>query len=408
MTIKSLYPTVLPSLNLDFANLKKLDPRVTYTRASTGTFVNENGLVATAASGAARFDHDPATGKCLGLLVEEARTNLFLQSNEFGTTWTNTNSSETSLSGTAPDGTNTAWELKDTSDASSVVHALNQSIDFISGTTYTASCWMKAGVLSEGGFTFPLAAFTFNLSARVSLSTGAVIAVSSGVTATTQQFPNGWWRVSATATATATASASMQVRIMNGGVAYIGTGTGTILIWGAQLEAGAFPTSYIPTVASTVTRAADVASMTGTNFSSWNNPTTGTFVSNFRAQTPATFSINGAGGSSDRLIFIEDSGVRIRQQLCTAGPVVYDQTPTTVYSKTAANEFAFALASGSQASALNGTVGGAGTATSIFTPTSMQIGRETAFGNYLNGSLARLAYYPVRLPDAQLQALTAT
>ena len=192
---------------------------------------------------APRFDHS----------ITSTTTNLLLQSNGFDTTWTNTNSSETSLSGTAPDGTNTAWELKDTSDVSSVVHALNQSVSFISGTAYTVSCWMKAGVLTEGGFTFPAGAFTSNISARVSLSTGVVITTSAGVTASTQQFSNGWWRVSATATATATASAAMQIRIMNGGFAYIGTGTGTILIYGAQLETGSTATPYVPTTTAAAT-----------------------------------------------------------------------------------------------------------------------------------------------------------
>ena len=196
-----------------------------------------------AINSAPRFDHS----------ITSTTTNLLLQSNGFDTTWTNTNSSETSLSGTAPDGTNTAWELKDTSDVSSVVHALNQSVSFISGTAYTVSCWMKAGVLTEGGFTFPAGAFTSNISARVSLSTGVVITTSAGVTASTQQFSNGWWRVSATATATATASAAMQIRIMNGGFAYIGTGTGTILIYGAQLETGSTATPYVPTTTAAAT-----------------------------------------------------------------------------------------------------------------------------------------------------------
>jgi hypothetical protein len=70
MTIKALYPTVRPTLNLDFAKTKTLDPRVTFTRASTATFVGANGLIQTAASGAARFDHNPTTGESLGLLVE--------------------------------------------------------------------------------------------------------------------------------------------------------------------------------------------------------------------------------------------------------------------------------------------------------------------------------------------------
>ena len=83
MTIKALYPTVRPTLNLDFAKTKVLDPRITYTRASTATFVGSNGLIQTAASGAARFDHNPTTGESLGLLVEEARTNRVTYSEQF-------------------------------------------------------------------------------------------------------------------------------------------------------------------------------------------------------------------------------------------------------------------------------------------------------------------------------------
>ena len=119
MTVKALYPTVLPSLNLDFANSKKLDPRVTFTRASVGTFVNENGLVATAASGAARFDHDTVTGKCLGLLVEEARTNLIKSSNNFiFNDWHFTQCQMTPNAMAAPDGTQTAALIQQTNGTS--------------------------------------------------------------------------------------------------------------------------------------------------------------------------------------------------------------------------------------------------------------------------------------------------
>jgi hypothetical protein len=414
MTVKALYPTVLPSLNLDFANSKKLDPRVTFSRASVGTFVNENGLVATAASGVPRFDHDPVTGKCLGLLVEEARTNLLLQSNGFDTTWTNTNSSETSLSGTAPDGTNTAWELKDTSDASSVVHALNQTISFISGTAYTVSCWMKAGVLTEGGFTFPAAAFTFNLSVRVSLSTGAVITTSAGITATTQQFPNGWWRVSATATATATASASMQVRIMNGGVAYIGTGTGTILIWGAQIEAGAFATSYIPTTSATVTRAADVASITGSNFSSFYNQTEGTlFADSVQANiTPVSRIVSASDNTTSNRIGLtraSASSGNINLTVTNAGTA---QIAGVLLGSSLVAGTSNKVAAGYKAADFAGSVNGLvsvtqGTGTVPGSLTQLTIGNgDVLSNNPMNGTIKRLTYWPTRLANTTLQQIT--
>jgi hypothetical protein len=69
------FPSVRPTLDLDFANSKTLDPRIEFTRASGGSYVGADGLIKYAGVNEARFDHDPVTGESLGLLVEEARTN---------------------------------------------------------------------------------------------------------------------------------------------------------------------------------------------------------------------------------------------------------------------------------------------------------------------------------------------
>ena len=69
------YPTIEPSLKLDFANARALDPRITFTRASVATYVGKDGLIKTAGVNEPRFDHDRATGESLGLLIEEQRTN---------------------------------------------------------------------------------------------------------------------------------------------------------------------------------------------------------------------------------------------------------------------------------------------------------------------------------------------
>jgi hypothetical protein len=65
------FPNVLPTLDLDFANSKTLDPRIDFTRASGGSYVGADGLIKYAGVNEARFDHDPVTGESLGLLVEE-------------------------------------------------------------------------------------------------------------------------------------------------------------------------------------------------------------------------------------------------------------------------------------------------------------------------------------------------
>ena len=70
------YPTIRPTLDLNFAATKTLDRRITFTRDSVGTFTDENGMVKYASNNVPRFDHDPTTGESLGLLIEESRTNI--------------------------------------------------------------------------------------------------------------------------------------------------------------------------------------------------------------------------------------------------------------------------------------------------------------------------------------------
>ena len=105
----------VPSLDLRFADTKSLadavtgQSLVTFTRASTGTYVGSDGLIKTAAVNEARFDHNPSTGESLGLLVEEARTNLLTYSEQFdNAAWVKSNSTVTANAGAAPNGTATA------------------------------------------------------------------------------------------------------------------------------------------------------------------------------------------------------------------------------------------------------------------------------------------------------------
>jgi len=396
-------------LDLRFALQKTLDSRITFTRASTGTYVGADGLVKTATTNEARFDHNPTTGESLGLLVEEARTNLALQSNQFNTTWTNADTSETSAAGIAPDGTNTAWELKDSLDITPTIHGLLQTVSFVSGTSYTFTCWMKAGTLTQGGFAFPAAAFTTGLSCRVDLSTGSIIASSSGLSTSTTVYANGWVRVISVATATASVASSITIRILNNANSYIGTGTGTILIWGAQLEAGAFATSYIPTTTATVTRAADVASITGTNFSSWYNQTEGTVFGQFlrtastNTQQGRVFSFND-GTNTNLLEIYQTAGSNPSAQItATTSQAIW--TPSGFTVGTSIKEVLGYQLNNSNAS-FNGSAETLDTVCNMPTLTQARIGDRQDGVRALNGTIQRLTYWPVRLANPTLQAIT--
>ncbi len=360
---------------------------------------------------APRFDHNPTTGESLGLLVEESRTNLLLQSNQFDTTWTNSSSSETAASGTAPDGTNTAWELKDTSDVSATAHNLIQNLSYTTGTTYTFSVWMKAGTLTEGGISVPSAAFGAVLINRVNLATGAVITTTAGATTVVTPFANGWYRVSLTATATATASGNTQIRPMNGGTTYIGTGTGTVLIWGAQLEAGSFPTSYIPTTTATVTRSADVASITGANFSSWYRQDEGTVFAETRLQS--TVARNAAGidlndnSTNNRSIFRAFTTGSFDQYIARSGgstvaTIASANLPSLLLRKSAIAYRVDDFALTAEGLAPN-------TDTSGAVPVGVNqafIGSALSGTEFLGGHVRRLTYWPQRLSNTTLQQIT--
>jgi hypothetical protein len=406
----------VPSLDLRFADNKSLVDAVTgaslvtFTRASSKTVTNSARVLETVGIDVPAFDHDPTTGESLGLLAEEQRTNLLVQSNGFDTTWVNTNSSETAAAGTAPDGTNTAWEFKDTLDVSSVAHSTGQTISFTSGVTYTFSTWLKQGTLSEGGLTLGAGAFGTTVFCRVNLATGAVISSSAGFTTTVQAFSNGWYRVAFSGTATATASTGVSIRTMNGGASYQGDGTGTILIWGADLQAGAFPTSYIPTTTAAVTRSADVASITGSAFSSWYRQDEGTVF--------VVGSTKGVTGSSALIQFDDTTtseriGLRRTQNQDRLACIIVEGGATQAnnfivspaFIDGATGRCALAVASNNVNIGFNGALSTLDTTATIPIVTQATIGIGVG-ASYINNCISRITFWPTRLSDASLQQLT--
>jgi hypothetical protein len=216
---------------------------------------------------APRFDHDPTTGESLGLLVEEQRTNLLLQSEDFSTTWTTTNTTVSTNQVTAPDGATTADKIFET--ATTAEHNIRQDTASQVAGTYSASIFAKAG--ERDVIQFVSTGVLGGFRANFDLTNGVIGSVDSALNARITPFPNGWYRCSITATSTTTGTLRAQWNIVTSPTAarvesYLGDVTKGLYLWGAQLEAGSFPTSYIPTTGATATRAADVASISGSNF----------------------------------------------------------------------------------------------------------------------------------------------
>ena len=245
MSIKNLYPSSYPTTGYDFANGKRIPSSANFSRGSIGTYIDENGLIKTALPGEPRFTHDLETGESLGLLIEESRTNIFLSSTFASSLWTEQNITKKSSNNPAPDGTNTAVLIGDatsTNTASRLYYNTNQN-----GATRSFSFYAKstsAGQSAMIGYydNGPNQGYAF-----VNLDNGNITysAKIGDLVATATPIGSGWWRCQLVVTP----AGSSAYYWMAGNAA-----NGDIYIWGAQLETGSYPTSYIPTAGSTITR----------------------------------------------------------------------------------------------------------------------------------------------------------
>lgn len=368
-----------------------------YTPTTTAAITNYIPQLMTAPAGVARFDCDPITRNSLGLLIEESRTNLLTYSSDFSNAvWIKSTSTLYYNYVIAPDGTQTATLLGPTVSVCPF-HAAT----WVSGTSYTYSIFVKPVTGTTIGFRMNSMdsvgdqQWTFN-------STTGVITKNSGIataTSTVTNIGNSWYRLSFTSTANQSATGYVSVE----------SGTG-FAVWGAQLEAGSFATSYIPTVASTVTRAADQANMTGTNFSSWYNQAQGSFCIN--ADRSAIQDSSGAGGYGRILgnngstnSFLEYSPNTTVLNMSASSGVSFT-IPVLNTTANVLNTIAMTYSSSGVSASANGSTAQTNT-------TRMNSAdRLVIFGSGLNtynssGHIRKLSYYPVALSSSNLVALTS-
>lgn len=223
----------------------------TYTPTTSSAITNYIPALQTVIANTARFEHDPITGESKGLLVEESRTNLVSSSENFKN-WSVYQQSQTESeviqyqnAAIAPNGASTATKLVEVAGTSAHRICMWNTVSLSAGS-YTFSVYAKAAERSWLFIQNPDAAG----SAYINISTGAIGSLVA-TTATATQVGNGWYRVTMTGSI---ASPSSAFRIFfgianaDGGVTYGGDGKSGLYIWGAQLETGAFATSYIPTL----------------------------------------------------------------------------------------------------------------------------------------------------------------
>lgn len=398
------------TLSLDFTT-GVLDPRLTFTRSTTGTYINSSGYVTSAAINAPRFDYDPTTRTARGLLIEGLATNLALRSNDLnttvsdGTNWSASGYTRGDVSTTLPDGTTgNACRISGTGSSS----FRSAAITVTASTVYTFSFWARNNGGSQARYRVwnvtagsSIVDYTLSGSNYVSQIGGA------NNTSTT------WVRVSVTFT-TPVGCTSIYVYPTSSD-----SGTVDVLYWGAQVEAGSGASSYIPTGASTGSRAADSCVMTGTNFSSW------------------------FAGATEGVLFVEYEKARsqsgnVLHDFCAVGSrynvgqgfILYNSVttflPTAILWPTGGAVFgggiATAIPSVTKQAAKwfggndvtnysNGVVGSTGAGTGTVTPAMLSFGANSATGteatrDWLNACVRRVKFWPTALPDSQIISIT--
>ena len=214
-----------------------------FTRASTATRVNKDGLLETMDRGMPRIDFlDNTSGH---LLLEPSRTNSFPRSNDFST-WSSNRLDLSSDNLISPDGSQNADKVAQQSGFTSA-----PNINYAGWTagTYTISIFAKKG-------TWNYLAPSFNGVSYFNLNTGTIDTEHPNHSASIEYYGNGWYRCVIIATISTTTTAAFYFAEFNNTLTTTDT-QGYMYIYGAQLEEGSYATSYIPTSGATVTRLAD-------------------------------------------------------------------------------------------------------------------------------------------------------
>jgi len=359
-----------------------------------------------------RFDHDPVTFASKGLLIEESRTNLALRSDDFANaTWTPLQATIASNVIASPDGSTNADRLDEDTSATTQHQVIQQAPTLTAGQPYTFSVFAKAASHTSFQMVFSTAAFGSGLFANFVLSGLGSVGASSGVTTKIEQYSNGWYRCSITvASVTGGTGGFIQCVANNNNSslgrlpAYTGTGAQTVYLWGAQLELGAFPTSYIPTLSASVVRSADVCSIDGSNFSSiWNGIDATVFfrgsrVANQTGQTSWSVSSNT---NATAVNLIRGSTTEI---VTGAGSSIGLTIPS--FTTLAEYKVAVALKSGDYAASFNGATTLTSSNAFVLTLNKMNIGTNYPSNGQLNGWIHSIKFYKKRLANAKLQSLS--
>jgi hypothetical protein len=228
------------------------DGDFTVTVDADATRVNKDGLIESVVADQARLNYDPTNPQDPHLLLEPTRVNFITRSEEFDNSYWTKEGVSIGTGILSPMGDANARNMVE--QTSTGRHRVRATLSVSSGTTYSLSVWVKS---SNRNLVINGQAL-FNARSGFNLSNGSVENTTSG-TATITEYPNDWYRCTVIGTATSTQATVMYFQMQEGttDVSYTGDGSSTLSLFGAQMEAGSYPTSYIPTSGIAETRTAD-------------------------------------------------------------------------------------------------------------------------------------------------------
>lgn len=433
--ITESYPTETPSLALNLSQTKQLDSRVTFKRSSAATYVDDKGYVRTAEIDEPRFHHNSSTKESLGLLIEEQRTNYEKSSNSMidyvsleGYNYL-VNMTGTDNVAVAPDKTSTAGLITVTASGgrASVFFTSSPFITKNTGVVYSA--FIKANTTDQVDMhlvnsTNSPSNFSYRSYATFDLTNGTVGVVGNTAdgssqstpsgTAYIESYPDGWYRCTIsfkTFNGTNSLNTTIaEIRPNNGG------SSGSVYVWGKQMEVGAFPTSHIPSTNGIgTTRAYEHAYIDGSNFTNFYNTSESTILVESRVNVDSSivsgqYNVLHIGDSNaDGYGLFRENGSRNKWFHIRSGNTsLANFNSGQVWPKGTNVKICFAIKSGDQAISYDGNTPLTDTVntSSITNINQMSIGSTFPAAQVWNGTISRLIYYPNRLNNTQLQLLS--
>jgi hypothetical protein len=396
-----------PSFALDFVNgTNALDPRVTFTRASTATFFDSAGVLQSAAIDVPRFDYNPATLAAQGLLIEEARTNSIRNNTMVGAVAGTPGTLPTNWPAGSPSGlTQTVVGTGTESGIAYIDIRLNgtttsalfygisaentNSVAALPNSVWSSTFYVRLVGGSLTNITSVKHVITNFNAAGAALNEFAI----SSITPTSAALSTQRYAVSTTSATfanalTAFARGFLQVEANTGVAVDI-----TLRVGLPQFELGAFATSVIPTTTTALTRAADVASVN--TLSPWYNATATTLYTEFNTPVPTTVAASAvvAGfddGTANEIIALRSNTTNPELYIVDGGVDQAQIDAGTIAANTAYSLFGVWNTDDCAAKVNNGPKV-FDTSATIPTVTQMRLGSDGT--NYLNGTLATVSYY---------------